>query len=101
MIDNRFMTSCCCRPRAASQAGGRVDERQVGERLREIPKLPAGHGAVFLHQQADVVAAGEQAIEQRPRFLLAALQDVVVRQQEAVLRGTEFSEQDRQVYRDK
>lgn len=43
-------------------------ECEVAERLRGVPELTSRHGVPFLTEQADVVAQGEQAPEQRPRL---------------------------------
>ena len=44
---------------------GGVHQADVGERLREVAQQPPGDGVVLLRQQADVVAQGQQALEQR------------------------------------
>ena len=45
-----------------------VDQREVGERLREVAELAAGDRVVLLGQQADVVAQAEQALEELARL---------------------------------
>ena len=40
-----------------------VDDRYVGESLREIAKLPLGNWVVFLGEQAEIVSEREQAFE--------------------------------------
>ena len=42
----------------------RVDQRQVGERLREVAELAPGHRVVLLGQQPHVVAQTQQPLEQ-------------------------------------
>jgi len=49
---------------AAREVEGRVDERDVRERLREVAHLPPALRVVLLGEQADVVANGEQALEE-------------------------------------
>ena len=51
-----------------------ADEREVGERLREVAELAAGDRVVFLGEQADVVAEVEQPLEQLARLVVPALQ---------------------------
>jgi hypothetical protein len=46
----------------------------VGECLREVADLPAAGDVVLLGVQAEVVAQGEQALEQFPRLGLAAVE---------------------------
>src|SRR4051812_34843526 len=47
------------------EAGGRVDERQVGERLGEVADLLPGQGDL-LGVQPDVVGVGQHLLEGRP-----------------------------------
>ena len=68
--------------RMAEVVGG-VDEGDVGERLRKVADLPPRARVVLLGEQADVVAQREQPLEQRPRLVVAPLQDVVVGEPEA------------------
>ena len=51
----------------------RADEREVGERLREVAELPAGDGVVLLGEQPDVVAEVEQSLEQLAGLVELAL----------------------------
>jgi hypothetical protein len=48
-------------PLAAEDPGG-ADEREVGERLREVADLPAADDIVLLGVQAEVIAQGEQPL---------------------------------------
>src|SRR4249919_258203 len=58
----------------AAEDPGRFDQRKVGERLREVADLPAAGDVVLLGVQAQVVAQGEQPLEQLPRLGLAAVE---------------------------
>ena len=58
----------------AAEDPGRFDQRQVGERLREVADLPAAGDVVLLGVQAQVVTQGEQPLEQLPRLGLAAVE---------------------------
>src|SRR5690242_15802381 len=49
-----------------------TDEREVRERLREVPDELPEIGVVLLGEQADVVGATEHALEASPRFVRAA-----------------------------
>ena len=51
--------------------GRRVDERHVGERLREIADQPPRHRVVLLGQQAEVVAEVEQPLEELAGIVVA------------------------------
>src|SRR6478752_10390359 len=53
------------------EADRRIDERQVGERLREVADLLAGQGDL-LGVQARVVAVGEHLLESGPRVVQPA-----------------------------
>src|SRR5687768_7405689 len=44
---------------------GGADQRQMGERLREVPELLAG-GADLLGVEAEVVGVGEHLLERQP-----------------------------------
>ena len=50
-------------PGEAREIVGRVDQRQMRERLGEIAQLAAIVWIVFLGEQPDVVAQRQQAIE--------------------------------------
>src|SRR5689334_18947579 len=50
----------------------RVREREVRERLREVPELPLRLRVVLLGQQADVVRKADQAVEERMRLVVPA-----------------------------
>src|SRR5829696_8377610 len=67
---------------ALGQVVGRVDEGDVGERLGEVAELAAGRRVELLSQQADVVAEGEEALEDGQRLLTPAHQGQVVGQPE-------------------
>src|SRR5947207_540959 len=58
----------------AAEDPGRADEREVGECLREVADLPVAGGVVLLGVQAEVVAQGEEPLEQFPRLGLAAVE---------------------------
>ena len=60
-----------------------VDQADVTVGLREISEHPSQHRVVFFGEQADVVAARQQALEYPPGFGVAALQHVIVDQPEA------------------
>jgi hypothetical protein len=59
-------------PLAAEDPGG-ADEREVGERLRELADLPAADDIVLLGVQAEVIAQGEPPLKQLPRLGVAAV----------------------------
>ena len=46
-----------------------VDDRNVGESLREVPELPFTDRIVFLRQQTEIVSERKQALEQRDRIV--------------------------------
>ena len=50
----------------------------MGERLREVPDLSLERRMILLGEEADVVADGEQPLEQRARLVVPALQQIVV-----------------------
>ena len=54
------------------QVEGGVDQRDMGEGLREVADLTAVLGVVFLGQQPEVVAQRQQTIEQRPALVTPA-----------------------------
>src|SRR5262249_32559172 len=60
-----------------------VDKANVTIGLREIAQHAASQRIELLREQADVIAAGEQAGKELARFRIAALQDVVVDEPEA------------------
>src|SRR5688572_23152969 len=60
-----------------------VDQRNVGEGLRKVAEETPGDRIVLLGKQADVVGEAEEALEQRARFVHAALQAKVVGEPEA------------------
>src|SRR5262249_33306009 len=62
---------------------GGVDQRHVAEGLREVALLAARLGFVLLGEQAEVVADGEQALEQYLGILTPADLDPGVAQPEA------------------
>lgn len=61
----------------------RVDERHMREGLREIGDEALGLGIILLGELADIVAKRDEPLEEMPRLVEAALQDVVVREPEA------------------
>src|SRR5271165_5534609 len=63
----------CPYPFAAEDPGG-ADQGEMGECLREVADLPAAGDVVFFGVQAEVVAQGEEPLEQFPRFGLAAVE---------------------------
>ncbi len=63
---------------ASRQVESGVDERDVREGLREVPELASEAWIVFLGQKADIVAQGQQALEQLASLADAPLQDEVV-----------------------
>ena len=56
----------------AVEVEGRVDERDVRESLREVADQAFAIDVVFLGEQAEVVAQGEQALEEALRIFGAA-----------------------------
>jgi hypothetical protein len=56
----------CPYPLAAEDSGG-ADQGEMGECLREVADLPAPGDVVLLGVQAEVVAQGEEPLEQLPR----------------------------------
>src|SRR5262245_422924 len=67
----------------AAEIERRADDRDVGERLREIPELSFRPRVVLLGQEADVVAQREQSLEEPPRVVMAAEEQVDVDEPEA------------------
>ena len=59
---------------AARQREDGVDEREVRERLREVPDLPPGRDVVLLREEPEVVPEREQPLEELLRLLAPALQ---------------------------
>ena len=51
-----------------------ADEREVRERLGEVPELPAGHRVVLLGEEPDVVAEIQQPLEELARLVVLALE---------------------------
>ena len=43
--------------------GRRVDQRDVRERLREVPDKAAGHRVVLLGEETEVIAKADQAVQ--------------------------------------
>ena len=58
---------------AAEDSGG-ADQGEMSECLREVADLPAAGDVVLLGVQAEVVAQGEEPLEQFPRFGFAAVE---------------------------
>jgi hypothetical protein len=62
---------------------GGIDQRQVRESLREVPKLAALFGIVFFREQPDVIAKCGQAFKECARVIKPVLQNVIIDQPEA------------------
>src|SRR6202035_3742316 len=62
----------------AAQIKRAVDQANVAVGLRKVAQHAASRGIELLSEQADVIAAREQTIEQPPCFRVAALQHVIV-----------------------
>src|SRR5262249_35789984 len=60
-----------------------VDERYMGECLRKITDQAAGTRIEFLAQHSDVIAQGQQSVEQATGVRQAIFQDVRIDQPEA------------------
>src|SRR4051794_20589619 len=54
--------------RLLMQTQGGLDERDMGEGLREVPDLAVGPHVEFLAEQAKVVAQGEQPLKEAARL---------------------------------
>src|SRR3984893_929031 len=65
-------------PLASRQIESGVDERDVREGLREVTELTSEAWIVFLRQKADIVAQGQQALEQLAGLTDTPLQDEIV-----------------------
>src|ERR1700731_4495062 len=63
---------------ASRQIESGIDKGDVREGLREVPELASEAWIVFLRQKADIVAQGQQALEQFAGLADAPLQDEVV-----------------------
>jgi hypothetical protein len=61
---------------------GRRHEREVRERLREVPEHPAGDRVVFLREQTDVVRQSDEPLEERMCVVVPAEQLVAVAEPE-------------------
>src|ERR1041385_4510886 len=66
------------RPLGAGEVLGGVDERHVGERLREVPHQATGLGVELLREEPHVVPEGEEPPEDRLRVLESPLLNQVV-----------------------
>ena len=64
------------------QVIGRIDEADVGKRLREIAELTPLNGVVFLGQEPQVVADREQAFVELPCVIVPSHEVQAVRQPE-------------------
>ena len=62
---------------------GGIDQREMRKCLREIADQALAARLVFLRQQADVIAQGQQAFEQRHRLVAAAEHQISVDQPKA------------------
>src|SRR4051812_36079211 len=60
----------------------RADQCEMGERLGEVPELPAGHRVVFLGEEPDVVAEIQEPLEELARLVQLALKGEDLRQPE-------------------
>src|SRR3954451_6643586 len=49
------------------------DEREVRQRLREVSELSFRHGVVLLREKPDVVAKGEETLEDLARLIVMTL----------------------------
>src|SRR5437763_1933285 len=67
----------------AGQVVGGVDQCDVREGLREISDLPTEARVVLLCEKSDIVAQGQQALEQLAGLIDAPLQDVIIGQPKA------------------
>ena len=47
------------------QVVGGIDQRDMREGLRKVPNLPSPRDVILLRQQPDIVAKGQQTLEQR------------------------------------
>ena len=52
------------KPRLRVENQGSLDEREVGECLREVPKLPESDRIVLLRQQPGIIAQVKQTLEE-------------------------------------
>ena len=75
-----------------SQIEGGIDQRDMRQRLRKIAQQMAGFGIVLLAQQANVVANGQEALEQSASIILAVYQHVGIHQPELHARKTPSSD---------
>src|SRR5439155_6774841 len=64
----------------AGEVPRRADHRDVRERLREVADEPPVRDVVLLRQEADVVADGEDALEELASLLVVSLQRQAVRE---------------------
>src|SRR5208282_3667357 len=78
-------------PGEAREIVGRVDQRQMRERLGEIAKLTPIVWVVFLGEQPDVVAQRQETIEQGARVVVSAEHDIIVGQPKAAGQECAFS----------
>jgi hypothetical protein len=62
---------------------GGVDQRQMGEPLREVPDLPACDGVVLFREEAQMIPDRKQPLEELLRFRLPSLECVVIGEPEA------------------
>ena len=79
------------RPMRLRQISRRVDQPHVRERLRKIADQATRDRVVFLAHQAEIVAQGQQKLEQHACFVMTALERVVVRQPERTGRKRTFT----------
>ena len=66
---------------------GSLDEREVGECLREVAKLPESDRIVLLRQQPDIIAQVKETLEELARLVGLALQREYPRQPERARKG--------------
>src|SRR5262249_8749858 len=79
------------RARLAAEAERRIDQADVAIGLGKVAQHPPSERIKLLRQQAHVIAARKQAIEQSTRFRATALQDVIVDEPEAACEKRAFA----------
>jgi hypothetical protein len=68
-----------------------VDQTDVAIGLRKIAKHAAGQWIDLFSEQTYVIAAGEQTVEQLPRFRIAVLQYVIIHEPKAARKESSFA----------
>src|SRR5438105_2699941 len=79
------------RPFCASQVLSAIDQKNMGEGLREIAQLPMVPEIVFLRQQTDIIAQSEHLFENRPGFGMPAHQHQIIDQPEGARQKSSFA----------